>query len=186
MAELKDTKTHENLKEAFAGESQANRRYLYFAKIADVEGYPEVAGNFRETAEGVLSWMYDTLHDPTTRAFKGSQDANPEYAHLTTKAARQEFGKPACDPTIFTNWKPSGRRRKKKSASCLLMRFYPKPDLKSIFRISGHIPLKLRRERPAIRSGWTCSGDRRTMSVTKWSNAMTGPSWKRAQILSGS
>ncbi|MEM8610160.1 MAG: rubrerythrin family protein [Myxococcota bacterium] len=52
MAELKGTKTHQNLKDAFAGESQANRRYLYFAKIADVEGYPEVAGNFRETAEG--------------------------------------------------------------------------------------------------------------------------------------
>jgi rubrerythrin len=52
MPELKGTKTHQNLKDAFAGESQANRRYLYFAKIADVEGYPEVAGNFRETAEG--------------------------------------------------------------------------------------------------------------------------------------
>jgi rubrerythrin len=52
MAQLKGSKTHENLKSAFAGESQANRRYLYFAKIADVEGYPEVAGNFRETAEG--------------------------------------------------------------------------------------------------------------------------------------
>lgn len=52
MPELKGTKTHENLKEAFAGESMANRRYLYFAKTADVEGYPEVAGNFRQTAEG--------------------------------------------------------------------------------------------------------------------------------------
>ena len=52
MANLKGTKTHENLKAAFAGESQANRRYLYFAKVADVEGYPEIAGNFRETAEG--------------------------------------------------------------------------------------------------------------------------------------
>ena len=52
MASIKGTKTHENLKYAFAGESQANRRYLYFAKIADVEGYPDVAGNFRETAEG--------------------------------------------------------------------------------------------------------------------------------------
>ncbi len=52
MPELKNSKTHENLKYAFAGESQANRRYLYFAKIADVEGYPDVAGNFRETAEG--------------------------------------------------------------------------------------------------------------------------------------
>lgn len=52
MADLKGSKTQQNLKDAFAGESQANRRYLYFAKIADVEGYPEVAGNFRDTAEG--------------------------------------------------------------------------------------------------------------------------------------
>jgi rubrerythrin len=52
MSKLKGTKTHENLKEAFAGESQANRRYLYFAKVADVEGYSEIASNFRETAEG--------------------------------------------------------------------------------------------------------------------------------------
>ena len=49
---LKGTKTHQNLKYAFAGESQANRRYLYFAKNADVEGYPDVAGLFRDTAEG--------------------------------------------------------------------------------------------------------------------------------------
>jgi rubrerythrin len=52
MPTLKGTKTHTNLKDAFAGESQANRRYLYFAKQADVEGYPEIAGNFRDTAEG--------------------------------------------------------------------------------------------------------------------------------------
>jgi rubrerythrin len=50
--DLKGSKTHKNLSDAFAGESQANRRYLYFAKVADVEGYPEVASNFRETAEG--------------------------------------------------------------------------------------------------------------------------------------
>ena len=52
MASLEGSKTHDNLKAAFAGESQANRRYLYFAKVADVEGYPEIASNFRETAEG--------------------------------------------------------------------------------------------------------------------------------------
>ncbi|GIT09156.1 MAG: rubrerythrin [Pseudomonadota bacterium] len=52
MGNLNDTKTHDNLKAAFAGESQANRRYLYFAKVADIEGYPEIASNFRETAEG--------------------------------------------------------------------------------------------------------------------------------------
>ncbi len=52
MANLKGSKTEQNLKDAFAGESQANRRYLFFAKAADIEGYPEVAGLFRDTAEG--------------------------------------------------------------------------------------------------------------------------------------
>ena len=72
MAELKGTKTHQNLKDAFAGESMANRRYLYFAKVADVEGYPEIAGNFRDTAEGEtghahghLDWL-KTVGDPAT------------------------------------------------------------------------------------------------------------------------
>jgi rubrerythrin len=51
-SKLNGTKTHQNLKDAFAGESQANRRYLYFAKQADVEGHPDVAGLFRDTAEG--------------------------------------------------------------------------------------------------------------------------------------
>ncbi|MCZ6604407.1 MAG: rubrerythrin family protein [Alphaproteobacteria bacterium] len=49
---LKGTKTEQNLKDAFAGESQANRRYLYFAQKADVEGYNDVAVVFRSTAEG--------------------------------------------------------------------------------------------------------------------------------------
>ena len=52
MSKLEGSKTHTNLKEAFAGESQANRRYLYFAKVADVEGYPDVAGLFKDTADG--------------------------------------------------------------------------------------------------------------------------------------
>ena len=52
MPSLEGSKTHDNLKEAFAGESQANRRYLYFADKADIEGYPEIAGNFRDTADG--------------------------------------------------------------------------------------------------------------------------------------
>jgi rubrerythrin len=52
MPSLKGSKTQANLKEALAGEALANRRYLYFAKIADIEGYPEVAGLFRDTAEG--------------------------------------------------------------------------------------------------------------------------------------
>jgi len=52
MSNLAGSQTLDNLKAAFAGESQANRRYLYFAKVADIEGYPHIASNFRETAEG--------------------------------------------------------------------------------------------------------------------------------------
>src|SRR4029079_1433213 len=52
MGALKGSKTHDNLKAAFAGESQANRRYLYFAAKADVEGQNDVASIFRSTAEG--------------------------------------------------------------------------------------------------------------------------------------
>ena len=49
---LKGSKTEKSLKDAFAGESQANRRYLYFAAKADVEGYNDVSAVFRSTAEG--------------------------------------------------------------------------------------------------------------------------------------
>ncbi len=56
---LRGTKTHDNLKHAFAGESQANRRYEYFAKVADVEGYPNVAGLVVATEEVINKWVAD-------------------------------------------------------------------------------------------------------------------------------
>ena len=108
MAELKGTKTHANLKAAFAGESQANRRYLYFAKQADIEGYPEIAGNFRDTAEGETGHAHGHLEflkragDPATDMPIGSTDKNlraavagetHEYTDMypsMAKAARQE------------------------------------------------------------------------------------------------
>ena len=49
---VKGTKTEQSLKEAFAGESQANRRYLYFANQAYIAGANDVAAVFRSTAEG--------------------------------------------------------------------------------------------------------------------------------------
>ena len=82
MADLKGSKTHDNLKAAFAGESQANRRYLYFAKIADVEGFPEIAGNFRQTAEGETGHAHGHLDylkrvgDPATDLPIGSTHDN--------------------------------------------------------------------------------------------------------------
>ena len=86
MAQLKGTKTHNNLKAAFAGESQANRRYLYFAKVADVEGYPEIAGLFRDTAEGETGHAHGHLDylkvvgDPATDMPIGDTSKNLKSA----------------------------------------------------------------------------------------------------------
>ncbi len=70
--DLNDSNTLQNLKDAFAGESQANRRYLYFAQKADVEGENDVAAVFRSTAEGEtghahghLEYM-ESVGDPAT------------------------------------------------------------------------------------------------------------------------
>jgi rubrerythrin len=86
MPELKGTKTHENLKAAFAGESQANRRYLYFAKQADIEGQPEIAGLFRDTAEGETGHAHGhmdylkTVGDPATDLPFGDSEMNLKSA----------------------------------------------------------------------------------------------------------
>jgi len=86
MADLKGSRTHQNLKDAFAGESQANRRYLYFAKQADVEGYADIAGLFRDTAEGETGHAHGHLDylkvvgDPATNAPIGGTDKNLKSA----------------------------------------------------------------------------------------------------------
>jgi rubrerythrin len=108
MKSLKGTKTHENLKYAFAGESQANRRYLYFAAKADVEGYNDVAAVFRSTAEGETGHAHGHLEyleavgDPATGEPIGPTDKNlraaiagetHEYTDMypgMAKAAREE------------------------------------------------------------------------------------------------
>lgn len=108
MANLNGTKTHENLKMAFAGESQANRRYLYFAKQADVEGYADIAGLFRDTAEGETGHAHGHLEylrkvgDPATGLPIGDTVSNlkasvagetHEYTDMypgMAKAAREE------------------------------------------------------------------------------------------------
>ena len=86
MPELQGSKTHENLKEAFAGESQANRRYLYFAQKADVEGYPDVAALFRSVAEGETGHAFGhfdflaEVGDPATGVAVGASQDNLKSA----------------------------------------------------------------------------------------------------------
>ncbi|MCB1003264.1 MAG: rubrerythrin family protein, partial [Acidimicrobiales bacterium] len=86
MADLQGTQTHENLKEAFAGESQANRRYLWMAQKADVEGYPEVATLFRSTADGETGHAHGHLDflaqvgDPATDLPIGDTEDNLKSA----------------------------------------------------------------------------------------------------------
>ena len=108
MASLKGTKTEKNLKDAFAGESQANRRYLYFAQKADVECYNDISAVFRSTAEGETGHAHGHLEfleetgDPATGLPIGNTQLNlkasvagetHEYTDMypgMAKAARQE------------------------------------------------------------------------------------------------
>ena len=86
MPSLKGTSTEDNLKAAFAGESQANRRYLYFAQKADVEGYNDVAAVFRSTAEGETGHAHGHLEylaevgDPATGEPIGGTSSNLKAA----------------------------------------------------------------------------------------------------------
>ncbi|MDA8015580.1 MAG: rubrerythrin family protein [Gammaproteobacteria bacterium] len=83
---LNESKTGQNLKDAFSGESQANRRYLYFAGKADIEGYNDVAAVFRSTAEGETGHAHGHLEyleqvgDPATDLPIGDTSANLKAA----------------------------------------------------------------------------------------------------------
>jgi rubrerythrin len=83
---LKGTKSFDNLKEAFAGESQANRRYLYFARVADIEGYPDIAGLFKDTADAETGHAFGHLDflkevgDPATGEPIGKTEKNLKAA----------------------------------------------------------------------------------------------------------
>ena len=111
MPSLAGSKTEGNLKDAFAGESQANRRYLYFAQKADVEGYNDVSAVFRSTAEGETGHAHGHLEfleevgDPATGLPIGNTrdnlgasvaDETHEYTDMypgMAKTAREEgFG----------------------------------------------------------------------------------------------
>jgi rubrerythrin len=82
VSNLKGSQTEENLKAAFARESQANRRFLYFAQKADVEGYPDISALFRSVAEGETGHAFGHFDflvatgDPVTGEPVGSTEDN--------------------------------------------------------------------------------------------------------------
>lgn len=80
---LKGSRTEQNLRDAFAAEAQANRRYLYFANKADIEGRSDIAALFRSTAEGEtghahghLEFLEQGSSDPMTGLPIGSTREN--------------------------------------------------------------------------------------------------------------
>ena len=80
-------------------DSNAQRAFAY------LEAYQALGEEaWRETAEGVLSWMQDALYDPERRCFYGSQDADSAYAHIQTREGRRAHGVPSRDMTLYANW----------------------------------------------------------------------------------
>ena len=119
---LKNTKSLDNLKEAFAGESQANRRYLYFARVADIEGFPDIAGLFKDTADaktghafGHLDFLKEVgdLGDPATGEPMGKTELN-----LKAAVAGETTNTPRCIPAwprlramrASPSWRSGSRR----------------------------------------------------------------------------
>jgi rubrerythrin len=108
LTEFASSKTFANLKTAFAGEAQANRRYLYFAKMADDEGQLEVSGILRaiaeiETAHAMREFEFmRPVSDPVTQvtlsdlkgmiesALKGETNESTEMYPKFAEEARQE------------------------------------------------------------------------------------------------
>jgi len=86
--DFKNSKTLENLKAAFAGESQANRRYIYFSKKADVEGHADVSSSFQRIADGETSHAFGHFDmilkfgggDPVTDLPVGTTEENLKSA----------------------------------------------------------------------------------------------------------
>ena len=103
MSSLKGSKTENNLKDAFAGESQANRRYLYFAQKADVEGYNDVAAVFRSTAEGETGHAHGHLEYPGRSGRSGHRRADRRHRRQSEGGHRRR------DPRIHRHVSGHGR-----------------------------------------------------------------------------
>jgi rubrerythrin len=99
MAELKGSKTEQNLKQAFAGESQARNKYTYFASVAKKEGYEQIAAIFLETAEQEKEHaklhlkLLEGIGDTAANLKEAAGGENYEWTNMypeMAKTARQE------------------------------------------------------------------------------------------------
>ena len=120
MADLKGSKTEQSLKDAFAGESQANRRYLYFANKADVEGQNDVAIFNKQVKEKMLTEIEgessnrsggdqnDYLNDPAVsipgiKPKKENQPAGSGTKKQKEKEVGEELGDNCCVGPAIVN-----------------------------------------------------------------------------------
>lgn len=101
MAELKGTKTEQNLKDAFAGESQARNKYTYFASVAKKEGFEKIADYFLETAENekehaklhfkYLSGIGSTIENLKAAAAGEMEEHTDMYPRMAKEAKEEGF-----------------------------------------------------------------------------------------------
>lgn len=103
MTELRGTKTEQNLKTAFAGESQARNKYTYFASVAKKEGYVQISKIFEETAANekehakiwfkLLNGIGDTVKNLEEAANGENYEWTDMYATFAKEAREEGFEK---------------------------------------------------------------------------------------------
>jgi len=98
MSKLKGTKTEQNLRDAFAGESQARNKYTYFASAAKKEGYEQIAAIFLETAENEKEhaklWLkeLDGIGDTAANLLAAAAGENHEWTIMYKDFAKTARG----------------------------------------------------------------------------------------------
>lgn len=99
MPELRGSKTEQNLKEAFAGESQARNKYTFFASVARKEGFQQIAAFFQETADNekehakLLAGHLGLINETASNLQAGADGENYEWTDMypaMAETARQE------------------------------------------------------------------------------------------------
>ncbi len=101
------TKTDENLKEAFAGESQANRKYTAFAQQAEKEGYPQIAKLFRAVAEA------ETVH--ALNHFKQMGEINSTKDNLEAARSGEHYEITKMYPPMVEDAEEEGNKGAKRT-----------------------------------------------------------------------